>query len=75
MNKLLIEPASRIEGLEEYYFSTKLKQIREMNLTGEPVINLGIGSPDQAPAAEVIDQLAGMAHDEKVHGYQPYQGL
>ncbi|MFA5814172.1 MAG: aminotransferase class I/II-fold pyridoxal phosphate-dependent enzyme [Bacteroidales bacterium] len=75
MKKLLIEPSSRIEGLEEYYFSTKLKQIREMNLTGEPVINLGIGSPDQAPAADVIEELAIQARDEKAHGYQPYQGI
>lgn len=75
MNKLLIEPSARIEGLEEYYFSTKLKQIREMNLTGEPVINLGIGSPDQAPSANVIEELSIQAHDEKAHGYQPYQGI
>lgn len=72
---LLIEPSSRIEGLEEYYFSTKLKQIREMNLTGRSVINLGIGSPDQAPATEVIEELAHSARDEKAHGYQPYQGI
>ena len=75
MKKLLIEPSSRIEGLEEYYFSTKLKQIREMNLTGEQVINLGIGSPDQPPAASVIEELAIQARDEKAHGYQPYQGI
>jgi LL-diaminopimelate aminotransferase len=75
MKKLLIEPSSRIEGLEEYYFSTKLKQIREMNLTGNPVINLGIGSPDLAPAEEVIEELAIQAHDAKAHGYQPYQGI
>jgi LL-diaminopimelate aminotransferase len=75
MNKLLIEPSARIEGLEEYYFSTKLKQIREMNLTGEPVINLGIGSPDQAPAANVIEELSIQARDKKAHGYQPYQGI
>ncbi|TSA36541.1 MAG: aminotransferase class I/II-fold pyridoxal phosphate-dependent enzyme [Porphyromonadaceae bacterium] len=71
----MIEPSARIEGLEEYYFSTKLKQIREMDLTGEPVINLGVGSPDQAPEADVIEELAIQARDEKAHGYQPYQGI
>lgn len=75
MNKLLIEPSSRIAGLEEYYFSTKLKQIREMNLTGEPVINLGIGSPDLAPSAGVVEELSIQSRDEKAHGYQPYQGI
>ncbi|MFA6127318.1 MAG: aminotransferase class I/II-fold pyridoxal phosphate-dependent enzyme [Bacteroidales bacterium] len=75
MKKPVIEPSSRIEGLEEYYFSTKLKQIREMNLSGETVINLGIGSPDQAPSVNVTDELAKAAKDEKSHGYQPYQGI
>ncbi len=75
MKRLLIEPSTRIEGLEEYYFSTKLKQIREMNLTGETVINLGIGSPDQAPAEEAIEELSVQARDKNSHGYQPYQGL
>jgi LL-diaminopimelate aminotransferase len=75
MKNLLIEPSSRIEGLEEYYFSAKLRQIREMNLTGTPVINLGIGSPDQAPAPEVIEELGKEARDVKAHGYQPYQGI
>lgn len=75
MNKLLIAPANRIQGLEEYYFSTKLKQIREMNLTAPAVINLGIGSPDQAPAAVVTDELAFQARDAGAHGYQPYQGI
>jgi aspartate/methionine/tyrosine aminotransferase len=75
MRTSLIEPASRIEGLEEYYFSTKLKQIREMNLTGEPVINLGIGSPDQPPGDEVVAELASQSLDKRAHGYQPYQGI
>jgi aspartate/methionine/tyrosine aminotransferase len=71
----LIEPAVRISGLEEYYFSTKLKQIREMNMTGTPVINLGIGSPDQAPGPEVTAELYRQSEDSKAHGYQPYQGI
>jgi aspartate/methionine/tyrosine aminotransferase len=75
MKKPLIEPSARIDGLEEYYFSTKLKQIREMNLTGEPVINLGIGSPDQAPSPEALEELALQSKDKKAHGYQPYNGI
>ncbi len=75
MKKPLIEPSVRIEGLEEYYFSTKLKQIREMNLSGEPVINLGIGSPDKAPSAIVLDELTVQSQNEKAHGYQPYNGI
>jgi LL-diaminopimelate aminotransferase len=75
MKAPLIEPSSRIAGQEEYYFSVKLKQIREMNQTGETVINLGIGSPDRAPSQEVIEELARQSQDGHVHGYQPYQGI
>lgn len=75
MKRLLIEPSTRIEGLEEYYFSTKLKQIREMNLAGAAVINLGIGSPDQAPLPEATEELAMQSRNALAHGYQPYNGI
>jgi len=75
MSKLLIKPAARIQGLEEYYFSAKLKEIRQMNATGIPVINLGIGSPDQPPGPEVIEELHQQALDSNAHGYQAYQGI
>ncbi len=75
MSKLLIEPAARIQGLEEYYFSSKLREIREMNLSGTPVINLGIGSPDLAPDETVIEELYQQSIPANVHGYQPYQGI
>jgi LL-diaminopimelate aminotransferase len=75
MSKLLIEPAARIQGLDEYYFSSKLREIREMNSTGTPVINLGIGSPDLAPDSTVIEELHQQALSASAHGYQPYQGI
>ena len=75
MSKLLIEPAGRIQGLEEYYFSSKLKEIRQMNAWGIPVINLGIGSPDQPPAPEVTEELYQQAVKADAHGYQAYQGI
>ena len=75
MKKLLIEPASRIEGLDEYYFSAKLREIREMNASGTPVINLGIGSPDLPPDPSVVETLHAEASKGDVHGYQSYQGI
>jgi aspartate/methionine/tyrosine aminotransferase len=75
MKKLLIEPSSRIEGLEEYYFSSKLKQIRQMEQAGLSVINLGIGSPDLSPDTGVIEELANHAKNPRAHGYQPYHGI
>lgn len=70
-----LETATRLEGLEEYYFSKKLEQIRLLNAKGYDVINLGIGSPDLPPAPEVITQLVQGAQDSKNHQYQSYRGL
>ncbi len=38
--------AKRLDGIGEYYFSQKLREIDELNGQGKNVINLGIGSPD-----------------------------
>ena len=73
-NKSEIVPAERISHVEEYYFSKKLKEIAEMNASGDDVINLGIGSPDLPPSGDTIDALTEMAHDVHAHGYQPYVG-
>ena len=75
MSKHLIEPSARIQGVDEYYFSSKLREIRQMNLTGEPVINLGIGSPDLPPPAEAVTILQEQASLQGGHGYQPYNGI
>ena len=66
--------ADRLSGVKEYYFSTKLRQIDEMNKAGKNVINLGIGSPDLPPAPDVIKTLAEEAAKPNVHGYQNYKG-
>ena len=41
--------ATRIEGVEEYYFSAKLREVNRLLAEGKPVLNLGIGSPDLSP--------------------------
>ena len=45
----MIAVSSRLNGIGEYYFSTKLREIDELNKAGYAVINLGIGSPDLPP--------------------------
>jgi aspartate/methionine/tyrosine aminotransferase len=70
-----IQPAHRVNAVEEYYFSRKLEQIRQMNLEGTPVINLGIGSPDLPPSPEAVDKLAETARKSNSHGYQSYTGI
>lgn len=70
-----IQAASRLQSVEEYYFSTKLKQIAQMRNEGIPVINLGIGSPDLAPSTTTISALTKSASNPNNHAYQSYQGI
>ena len=44
-----METSKRLDGIGEYYFSQKLREIDAMNKEGRQVINLGIGSPDMPP--------------------------
>jgi len=74
-NQPIIATASRLGEVKEYYFSTKLKEIAQMNEQGESVINLGIGNPDLSPPKEVIETLAAQSSQQKVHGYQSYVGI
>lgn len=69
-----METAKRLEGIGEYYFSQKLREIEEMNKAGKQVINLGIGSPDLPPHPAVIKTLHEEALKPNQHGYQNYKG-
>jgi LL-diaminopimelate aminotransferase len=69
-----ISLAKRLDGIGEYYFSQKLKEIETLNKNGEPVINLGIGSPDLPPHPSVIETLQSEAAKANVHAYQSYKG-
>jgi LL-diaminopimelate aminotransferase len=73
-NKKIGQVADRLAGIEEYYFSTKLRLIDEMNKAGKKVINLGIGSPDLPPHPDVIKTLEQEAEKPNQHGYQNYKG-
>jgi len=72
---MIIQPANRLENITEYYFSTKLREIRNLRSQGKDIINLGIGSPDLPPSDETIKQLVSYAIDPNNHAYQPYKGI
>lgn len=77
---MIIRPAKRTESVQEYYFSRKLKEIAQMNVDRkargeEPVINLGIGSPDGMPPMDAVEALCSSAVKEGNHAYQSYVGL
>lgn len=67
-------PASRLNGIGEYYFSTKLREIEGLRKQGKDIINLGIGSPDLAPHPDVIAVLQQESAKANVHAYQGYKG-
>ena len=67
--------ARRLQTVQEYYFSKKLREVRGLISAGKPIINMGIGSPDLAPSAKVISALENAVSDVGAHQYQSYQGL
>lgn len=75
MNKVTIERSHRLDGIGEYYFSRKLREISEIEAaTGRQIIRLAMGSPDLPPHQSVIDRLAKEAQRPDVHKYMSYQG-
>ncbi|MFN8335526.1 MAG: aminotransferase class I/II-fold pyridoxal phosphate-dependent enzyme [Cyclobacteriaceae bacterium] len=71
----MIQTAKRIQAVEEYYFSRKLAEVRGLDTPEHRVINLGIGSPDMAPAPSAINALIESANNPANHGYQNYKGI
>ena len=71
---IMITTSKRLEGIGEYYFSQKLREIEELNKQGKNIINLGIGSPDMPPHPDVIKVLQEESAKPNVHAYQGYKG-
>jgi aspartate/methionine/tyrosine aminotransferase len=70
-----ITKSNRLEGIGEYYFSQKLREIEQLNKAGNDIINLGIGSPDLPPHPSVIKVLQEHAGLNNTHAYQSYKGV
>jgi LL-diaminopimelate aminotransferase len=70
----MIATATRLNSINEYYFSQKLREIEALNKQGKQIINLGIGSPDMPPHPDVIKVLQEESMKPNVHGYQNYKG-
>jgi aspartate/methionine/tyrosine aminotransferase len=67
--------ANRLQTVEEYYFSKKLREVGGLINAGNPVINMGIGSPDLPPSPSVIQAIQESLTAVTAHKYQSYQGL
>lgn len=70
----MIQQANRLDHVQEYYFSTKLQEVRALSASGKDIINLGVGSPDLPPPQQVIDGLNLALLNPAAHQYQPYKG-
>ena len=71
----MIKTARRLDSINEYYFSKKLKEIAAMNADGKRVVNLGIGSPDLPPSVAAVEKLIETARLPTSHAYQGYIGV
>jgi|TARA_B110000503_G_scaffold118709_1_gene179857 LL-diaminopimelate aminotransferase len=70
-----MKAAKRLDTVQEYYFSKKLREVRALSAQGKPIINMGIGSPDLQPPPAVIEAIQQAVLQEGAHKYQSYQGL
>ena len=67
--------AKRLDHIEEYYFSRKLKEVRYLISQEKPIINLGIGSPDLTPPKSTVNNLIEALKYPTAHKYQSYNGI
>ena len=71
----MIKFAERISGINEYYFSSKLREVKTLIDGGKEIINLGIGSPDLMPPISAIENLKSGLSVKNAHKYQSYNGI
>ena len=75
MTDNIFTPATRLQSVQEYYFSRKGKEVARMNAEGRDIISLAIGSPDMPPSPNTVEVLCREAHKAEAHGYQPPVGI
>ena len=71
----MIKVAQRLNHIEEYYFSKKLREVKKLEMDGKPIINMGIGSPDILPPKKISKSLQKSLNHENAHRYQSYKGI
>lgn len=71
----MIPLSNRLAQTEEYYFSQKLKEVKALKEAGNPIINLGIGSPDLAPPKQVFQDFEAALMEANAFQYQAYRGI
>ncbi len=67
-------PSARLSRLPEYVFVRLDELKRQARLKGVDLIDLGLGNPDGATPAPVIEALDEALADPANHGYPPFSG-
>ncbi|MEL0185787.1 MAG: aminotransferase class I/II-fold pyridoxal phosphate-dependent enzyme [Flavobacteriaceae bacterium] len=70
----MIKVAERLNHIEEYYFSKKLREVKKLKMDGKPIINMGVGSPDILPPKKISESLEKSLNHKNAHRYQSYKG-
>jgi len=65
----------RIRRLPPYIFAEVNAMKAAARARGEDIVDLGMGNPDGAPPAHVIEKLAEVARDPRAHRYSASKGI
>ena len=65
----------RIQRLPPYVFAEVNKMKAAARASGHDIIDFGMGNPDSAPPAHVIDKMRETLKDPKVHRYSLSRGI
>ena len=65
----------RIQRLPPYVFAEVNAMKAAARARGEDIVDLGMGNPDGAPPAHVIEKLCQVAHDPHAHRYSASRGI
>jgi LL-diaminopimelate aminotransferase len=69
-----LQPAQRLGNLPQYVFA-RLDELKlKAKEQGLDLIDLGMGNPDGATPAPVIESAIQALHDARNHGYPPFEG-
>jgi LL-diaminopimelate aminotransferase len=69
-----IAPADRLKSLPTYVFARLDELKANARAQGVDLIDLGMGNPDGATPAPVVESAVTALRDPKNHGYPPFEG-
>ena len=65
----------RIRRMPPYVFAEVNAMKAAARARGEDIVDLGMGNPDGAPPAHVVEKLAEVARNPRAHGYSASKGI